>query len=327
MPVKRCLQFCLPALGLALTLSAQAPAPAGFRIALTGDSIINRRISVFDEPGYLQMIDRIRKADAAITNFETLVHNWDIPGASVSGGVYMGSPAYVIDELKWAGISLFSFANNHAFDFGTEGFLSTIHAFDRAGVVYAGGGMNLARARAPGYLETKKGRVALIAASATFSMFSPAGEQRPDMPGRPGLNPMHFRTAYTVTPATLAALRDVAKLTAGEGEGGGRSGGGDTLRVLGATFRAGDKPGVETTPDAADLKGITASIHDARRQADWVVVSFHTHEAGPGGRGTSGGVLCGVRARRRRRRRRRGVLSRTACAPRHRDLQRQADLL
>ena len=268
--------------GMALAVPAQTSAPStNFRFALAGDSIIDRRISMYDEPGYLQMFDHIRSADAAFTNFEMLVHNFEFPGAPVSGGTYMGAPPWVLDELKWAGFRLFGIANNHAFDFGTEGLLSNLRNLRQAGVVYAGAGENLARARAPGYLDTKKGRVALIGCASTFSILSPAGKQRPDMLGRPGLNPLRFKTTYTVEPSTLASLRVLAQAnSAGEGAPGA---GGD-LRFLGATFRAGDKTGVSTEPDARDLKEITAEIREARRQADWVMVSIHSHEGAPGDR-------------------------------------------
>jgi poly-gamma-glutamate synthesis protein (capsule biosynthesis protein) len=262
---------------------AQTPAPSdNFRFALAGDSIIDRRISVYDEPGYLQMVDRIRSADAAFTNFEMLVHNFEFPGAPVSGGTYMGAPAWVLDELKWAGFRLFGIANNHAFDFGTEGLLSNLRNLRQAGVVYAGAGDNLARARAPGYLDTKKGRVALIACASTFSILSPAGVQRPDMQGRPGLNPLRFKTTYTVEPATLTSLRALARAN-GAGEGGAPATEGE-LRFQGASFRSGEKPGVATEPDTRDLKEITAEIREARRQADWVMVSIHAHEGAPGDR-------------------------------------------
>src|SRR5262252_5923355 len=135
---------------LVVVLPAQTPDDS-FRFALTGDSIIERRLSVYEEPAYLRMFDRIRSADAAFTNFEMLVHNFEFPGAPVSGGTYMGAPAWVLDELKWAGFRLFGVANNHAFDFGTDGLLSNLRNLRQAGVVYAGAGENLARARAPGY--------------------------------------------------------------------------------------------------------------------------------------------------------------------------------
>ena len=264
---------------LAAGLSAESP--DSFRFTLTGDSIIDRRISVYDEPGYLQMFDHIRSADAAFTNFEMLVHNFEYPGAPVSGGTYMGAPAWVLDELKWAGFRLFGIANNHAFDFGTEGLLNNIRQLQQAGMVNAGAGDNHARARAPGYLDTKKGRVALIACASTFSILSPAGVQRPDMRGRPGLNPLRFKTTYTVEQSTLTSIRALASAnTQGEGAPAAK----DEVRFLGATFKAGDKPGVMTEPDARDLKEITAAVREARRQADWVMVSIHAHEGAPGDR-------------------------------------------
>jgi poly-gamma-glutamate capsule biosynthesis protein CapA/YwtB (metallophosphatase superfamily) len=260
-----------------IPLCAQTSGTDSFRVALAGDSIIDRRISVYDEPAYIAMFNRIRNADASFTNFEMLIHNFEFPGAPVSGGTYMGAPPYVLDELKWAGFKLFGAANNHSFDFGTEGMLSNLHHLQDAGVVFAGIGENLRRARAPGYLDTRKGRVALIACASTFSVLSPASEQRPDLPGRPGLNPLHFKTTYTVDASTLDTLRSLA--AAGGGEGGGGGGRGPEVRFLGASFKAGDKPGVKTEPDTKDLAGITAEIREARRQADWVVVSIHAHEA------------------------------------------------
>ena len=96
---------------LVVVLRAQTPDDS-FRFALTGDSIIERLLSVYDEPAYLRMFDRIRSADATFTNFEMLVHNFEFAGAPVSGGTYMGAPPWVIDELKWAGFRMFGIANN-----------------------------------------------------------------------------------------------------------------------------------------------------------------------------------------------------------------------
>ncbi len=250
------------------------------RFILTGDSIINRRLSVHQEPGFVGMIERIRSADVAFTNLETLIHNFEMPGAPASGGTYMGSPAWILDELKWAGFDLFSFANNHAMDFGAEGLLSTLRALDAAGVAHAGAAENLARARAPAYLDTAKGRVALIACASTFPPGSLAGPQRPDMKGRPGLNPLRFNTTYSISRSTLDELRKIAPSSRG---GAGTQPA--SLQFLGARFIEG-APGVRTEPNAADLKEIAASIREARRQADWVVVSIHAHEGAPGNRET-----------------------------------------
>jgi len=246
-------------------------------IVLTGDSIINRRLSVYDEPEYLQLIEQIRAADAAFTNFETLIHDFQYPGAAVSGGAWMGSPRWVLHELGWAGFDLLSIANNHTMDYGIDGLRSTTRAMEAAEFVYAGGGETLARARAPAYLDTKKGRIALIACSSTFSECSPAGEQRPDHKGRPGLNPLRVVTTYYLDPPALASLR---KLTGASGNAPPSRG----VRFLGSWFRPAKEPRVETAPDQDDLKAILASVREARRQADWVIVSIHAHQGMPGKR-------------------------------------------
>ena len=263
--------------GVVLAL-AQTPAPAGnFSIALAGDSMIEGRLSIYNEPEYLQLVEHIRNADVAFANFEMLVHHFEYPPAAMSGGLYLGAPPLVLDEMKWLGIRIFSLANNHSYDYGADGLLSTMRYFNQAGLTYAGVGENLARARAPGYFDTKKGRVALIACASTFTAASPAGEQRVDLKGRPGLSPLRVRTTYTVDAATLAGLRQL-----GGGRGGAGRGGQGNLNMFGATFRAGDKPGVSTSPDPKDLAGIVAAIREARRMSDWVVVSIHAHESTPG---------------------------------------------
>jgi len=260
---------------------AQTPAPSGtFRFALAGDSIIERRISVYDDPGFLEMINRIRNADVAFTNFEMLIHNFEAPGAAMSGGTYMQAYPFVLDELKWAGFDIFGLANNHAYDFGADGLLSTIRHFDEAGLTHAGTGENLARARAAGYFDTKKGRVALVSCASTFTAISPAGEQRADLKGRPGLSPLHVKTVYTVDSATFNGLRQLSGR--GGGAAGGRGAQQQEMTFLGSTFRVGDKPGVSTSPDPKDMEAIAAAVKDARRMSDWVVVSIHAHESAPG---------------------------------------------
>ncbi len=281
-----------------------APAGPDFRFALTGDSIINRRISVFSAPGFTEFVERIRSADAAFTNFETLIHHFEFPGEALSGGTYMGSPPYVTDELKWLGIDLLGTANNHTFDFGIEGMRSNLKYLRESGLAFAGTGENLARARAPAYLDTPKGRVALISCSSTFPPASAAGPQRSDMPGRPGLNPLRFTTTYTVDTATYNTISALAGLSrrAATGEGGRAGRGGATAGGSAATdpavadapiarattflttrFEEGAANAVHTKPVPADLDAIIATVRDARQQADWVLVSIHCHEAGPGG--------------------------------------------
>lgn len=49
------------------------------KIAVTGDSIINRRISVVEDPNFLALVKVLREADVSYTHFESLIHDFDGP--------------------------------------------------------------------------------------------------------------------------------------------------------------------------------------------------------------------------------------------------------
>jgi poly-gamma-glutamate synthesis protein (capsule biosynthesis protein) len=279
-------QLGLVLLALCCVPAVQAQPSSGISITLTGDSIVNRRLSVFDDPASIHLFEAIRSTDASFTNFETLVHSDSDPGAEQSGGAYQSSPAWIPNELKWAGFNLLSTANNHAFDFGLAGMRSTLKALDEAGLTHAGTGENLAMARGAAYLDTNRGRVALIACASTMTAGSAAGEQRPDLIGRPGVNPLRFKTLYTVDRPSFQALEAVSKSLLPEDRGAEKAGTNPTLKFGGLTFQPGDAASVHTTPDKSDLDGLVASVRNAHRQAEWVIVSSHTHESGATGEET-----------------------------------------
>jgi poly-gamma-glutamate synthesis protein (capsule biosynthesis protein) len=274
-------------IGLALTGfvgHAQTAQYGDIRFALTGDSNIHRRLSVFDDPPYLDFFKRIQTADGSFTNLEAVIHPLTIPGAAFAGGTPGISPAWTVNELKWAGFNLLSVANNHEGDYGVDGIRANLHALDAAGLVYAGAGENLAYARSPAYLDTKRGRIALIAMASTLTLGEQASQQRPDLPGRPGVNPLRFTTTYTVDQQTFDGLKKAAALGGGrgagdgEGSGGGRSRNPNELHFANAIYVVGATPGVQTAPDKGDLDAAVTSITQGRRQADWVIGSIHAHE-------------------------------------------------
>ena len=88
----------------------------------------------------------------------------------------------IAEELMWMGFDMVSMANNHTGDYGVGGLRRTTQAVEAAGLMHAGTGENLAEARAPGYLETPDGRVALISAASTFPDGSRAGRPGPTGP-------------------------------------------------------------------------------------------------------------------------------------------------
>ena len=255
-----------------------------FSISAAGDALITQRIAS-REPGFLRLGEVIRAADARFVNLEGTLHGFEGHPQATSGGTYVCGSPLIIDDLKAAGFNLYSVANNHMTDWGEGGIAGTLRTLDRAGVVYAGLGRHLAEARTPRYLETPAGRVALLALTSTFPAGAYAGEQRPDCQGRPGINPLRFETTIAVDRATLDTLAGIdtrlhfsAPRQHSMQLGFLRPDPEGITNLFGQRFTVGDPPGIRTEPHAADLAGNLAWIRDARRQAEWVVMSVHAHE-------------------------------------------------
>ena len=262
--------------------------PATVRLALTGDSIIARRVAVYDDAPTRALFDLIRGVDVAFTNLEVLPNDFRGYPAVESGGSHFATHAWVVDELVALGFDLFACAHNHALDYSIEGLLASIETLDRKGVAYAGIGRNLGEARMPTYFEHGAGSVALVACCSSFAKGQPAGEQRPDMQGRPGLNPLRYTTTYEVTADHLDTLRAIAELLGieqlrQEALSAGFGFPPDDPAVfpfLDANFRAADRPATITEPKASDLAAIASWVREARARADLVIVSLHAHEQG-----------------------------------------------
>jgi poly-gamma-glutamate synthesis protein (capsule biosynthesis protein) len=252
-----------------------------FSVAVTGDAIINRRLSVYTEERFLSIIKILRDADVAYTHLETLIHDYDGPEiypAANAGWTWMRSPRFVAEELKWAGFDIVSHASNHSLDYSYGGLFSTWKALDEASLPYAGTGRNLAQAREPAYLETGKGRVALISMTSSFNDWTRAGEARRDVKGRPGVNPLRFH--YEVDGKTMEALGQLAFkfgwwITKADDAWLFNPAG---LHNTIYRITEGEESGIIPVADEDDVEGNLHSIKNAKRQADIVMVHLHTHE-------------------------------------------------
>lgn len=258
-----------------------------FSVALTGDSIINRRVSTCADAGFRQLAERIREASVGITHLETLIHDFDEPGgypAAEAGGTWMRSPSYVADELKWAGFDAVSHASNHALDYGYGALRSTWAAMEAVEMPIAGTGATLADARAPAYVDTPQGRIALVSMTTSFTRWSRAGARRPDMGGRPGNNPLRYQ--YAVPPETCAHITDLAAslgLWVIELEPDVWAIHLPGLHNSITRFRVADVDRPQMVVDDRDRTGNLRSIEDASRQADFVIAHIHSHEWDPTG--------------------------------------------
>ncbi len=244
-----------------------------YTMALTGDSIITRKLSVYEEPQFLEMIELIRSADVAFTNVEILFHDYQSYPMASSSGTYMRAQPELAKELAWAGFDLGSLANNHSGDCGPPAMLLTEKYVREAGITGTGIGKSLAEAREAKFLETTNARIAFISVASTFPDHAMAGASRDDTLPRPGLNPLKHQITYRVSRERLEALRGtMEELSMNPPEEG------DSLTFLRSEFVAGDPADVITEPHAGDMAAIAMVVRNASRQADYTIVTIHAHE-------------------------------------------------
>ena len=255
------------------------------KFAAAGDAIIGRVIQP-DFKGYDEIRPYIEAADASFFNLETTLNE---PGeccsSQLSGGTYIRTSKRVLPGLRAFGFNMTSFNNNHALDFSYDGLLSTLEALEETDFVHAGVGRNLAEASAPRYLETNAGRVALIAVNTTFSPDMLAGEQNSRVPGRPGINGLRVNSYVNVTEREFKLVEELADktginvskiITAKEGYNPGIKEGEAALGEL--KFKLADKCEYVMELVRADVERVKRAIYEAQLQADYIMVSIHSHQ-------------------------------------------------
>jgi len=260
------------------------------KFAVAGDIAVQRRIHP-DSDGFSEVRSYLCQADARYANLETTLHRGEYYANQFSGGSYLRADPEVLEDVKAYGFNMLSFANNHAMDFDRGGLMATKGYVDAAGFVNAGVGANLDEAASPAYLETPKGRVALIAAVSTMgtplsaSISAMAGKQSRRFPGRPGVNGLRIDEHIQVTAEQLEVIRQISQLSKvnaqkdierAEGYFPPLPEGTAVLKDL--QFRQGDTTRYITKPNAEDMARVEKAIFEAQMQADYILVSIHSHE-------------------------------------------------
>ncbi|ESZ05484.1 CapA family protein [Mesorhizobium sp. M0923] len=254
------------------------------KFAATGDAIVTRARLQSEAPTNLQAV--IAVADARLTNLEIVAASRNAFASAESGGTWMKASRKAIRAMiQHFGFNLVSWANNHAMDYSYRGLEETAELLNEMGVVHAGVGADLRQASRPRYLDSSNGRVALIAATSTFFESHRAGPAGAEIVGRPGVNPLRYNTVYGLEQNQMESLREIAEISKVNFErewfanqGFGTKSAPEILPFGPLNFTASPKPGPRTTPNPEDLNRIIASVCEARRQADYVVVSLHSHE-------------------------------------------------
>jgi len=267
-----------------------------FTLASVGDLMIRRPASQLGDAEVQAVFELIREADLAVGNMEGELANLNEFEGPLNG--FVGSHLVAADLVRM-GFDMVNRAQNHLLDAEFDGMFSTNALLDQAGVVHAGSGKNLQEAAAPAFLETPKGRAAIV------GMHTPnfpehyrlaATPQIGNLGGRPGLNMLNYREAILVSRQQYNALQAVqaefqryrdrydnprpipsepsdAVVSISASSSGRHD---PVYRIA-----QGDQvPGtVVYEMDASDLERILRNIRNARQFADLVIAAAHSHQS------------------------------------------------
>lgn len=274
-------------------------------MALSGDAMLTQGLRPYGEPEFLKIREIQVEADVALTNLEMTYHHHSegTPQAETEWTPTCADPRY-LDDLKWFGIDGVACANNHMFDYGEGGLLANLRNLEKRNIFYAGAGRNLEEARMPCYIDTPRGRVAMLSCATSFLWQGRAGPSGPAISGRPGLSYLRHYVTYTAPKSFVDHLRDgihqwgpdirrrspnprgsipFSYGPSPQPNDAANPIGSDTdseVYFLGHRFVCGDAFGMSAEPVAEDMDDICRWIRDAKRQAAWTVMTIHVHERG-----------------------------------------------
>ena len=256
------------------------------RIVLCGDALFSSRNLA--ERLDKRIVEILQSADAVFANAE-----FSTPKRTTPPGLCMYLTSVrqeTLDEFVDLNIKLVSFANNHTGDYGWQGTAETIEAARERGLIPCGVGYNLADARKARFLDTAKGRVAVVAANSTWGDRSLASQAGADVVARPGLCPLRWGRAYVLPEkefeqirhidemlGTKKSMAEVSKIETWELPGDGVIKFGSPMEGN-LLIERGERAHIRTFVNEGDQEAILKSIRDAARRANVVVATLHTHE-------------------------------------------------
>lgn len=157
-----------------------------FCVAVTGQSLIKNDVAHVGDERFVQVLDFLRQGDVVFTNFEATVlgrHG----GWPTKGKYFDYARPAVLDSLQAMGFNALALANNHAFDLGSAGVLSTLDEVWSRGFLHAGIGTDQTDAMRPGRQRLGARDVTLVAIDAGPGPDNMYAENRtPTRPARPG---------------------------------------------------------------------------------------------------------------------------------------------
>lgn len=180
-----------------------------FKLFVAGQSLIHESHMSADDPGAGALRSLLSRSDVTFTNLETTIlgrhGGWPLKGS------YFGySKPDVLRKLQEMGFNMISLANNHAFDLGPSGILSTLEEAEAYGFLHGGLGRDKMKA---GGMATKPlsgrnfGLLAMDAGPGPNIMY--ADDRDGDRMARPGVNRLAARRIFEVDEKRFNQLRAI----------------------------------------------------------------------------------------------------------------------
>ena len=157
-----------------------SPTRASVDLVIVGQALIEHDPREYLEDPLSSIRPILDAADAVFTNLEVAIAGPSCSCVPTRDDVFFhGAEPDVLDFLGEIGVSLLALSNNHSWDYGTEGILSTIAETETRGLIHAGTGANVTEATASAYSDLGGLRFGLVSmASVNLSEEARATDSR-----------------------------------------------------------------------------------------------------------------------------------------------------
>ncbi|MBO9101912.1 MULTISPECIES: CapA family protein [unclassified Rhizobium] len=257
-----------------------------FTLAVTGQSLIKYDIRTNRAPAFQEVQALLHRADLAFTNFEGTILG-SHGGWPLKGSFFGCSDPVVLDALQATGFRALSLSNNHAFDLGPSGVLSTLEEVGKRAFLHAGLGRNQFEAAKAGTGTIGGRRVAIVAMDGgpgpDFMYAENADIGRPE---RPGVNRLRLSQVIKVDDAAFGQLRSIRESVGytaidltndSQPEDPRHVDPHEEIGIARAIFRRSETFGRGIKVDESDMSRNLEAIASAARDGCLVIAYLHHH--------------------------------------------------
>jgi len=256
-----------------------------FTLAATGQSLIKHDTRVSRDDDFEAVRTLLQGADVAFTNFESTI-NGRHGGWPLKGSYFGSSEPGVLDALKHLGFNALALSNNHAFDLGPSGVLSTLEEVTERGFLHAGIGRNhddAARTNVSVINGRGVGLTAMDGGPGPDFMY--AANAAPGRPERPGINRLRVSQVIEVDDTMFEHLCEVrgkvgysaVDLANDSQPDDPRSDRPDEVGIARAVFRRSSQFGRSVQIEESDVARNMRSIETAASDGTMVIAYLHHH--------------------------------------------------